>query len=116
MATKQNHGMERRRHHRIKLTKNVKALRLDPDGGDIVEALETVDVSRSGLGVLCQRSFYPGQRMVLQMPRANADGMRNICATVVRCSRKEEQFRVGMEFDGTSVDTSVGVAEEFAAA
>ncbi len=114
--TSNRSGMERRRHHRVKLTKRIKGLRLDPDGGEIVEPLETIDVSRSGLGAFSQRSFYPGQRVVLQMPRADSDGLRNICATVVRCSRGEQTFRVGMEFDGSSADTAVGVAEEFAAA
>ena len=94
---------ERRRHQRMSLLLKMNCIRLDPDGQDVVDVLETTDISRSGLGAICSRSFYPGQRMVLCMPLSSMGGKRNVYATVVRCRQGEEGYRVGVEFDAASV-------------
>jgi hypothetical protein len=109
-------AMERRRHPRTKLQMTLQGIRLDPDGGDVVDALRMCDISRSGMGVHTARSFYPGQRVVLCLPLSDHGGRRNIYATVVRCSKEQEDFRVGMEFDTVSLGRLYGGASSVAAA
>jgi len=89
---------ERRMYPRTQVRMPVQAIRLDPDGGDLVHRMEMIDISRGGMGVLSGRAFYPGQRMVLQMP-APGMGVRSICAVVRRCRRDGEQYRLGIQFD-----------------
>ncbi len=96
-------NMERRRHPRTRLEMTLQGIRLDPDGGDVVDSLRMCDISRSGMGVYTGRSFYPGQRVVLCLPLSDHAGRRNIYATVVRCFKAEGRFRIGMEFDTQSV-------------
>lgn len=95
--------LERRRHPRTRLEMTLQGIRLDPDGGDVVDALHMTDISRSGLGARTERSFYPGQRIVLCLPLTQSSGQRNIYATIVRCARQDEAFEVGLEFDTSSV-------------
>lgn len=90
---------ERRRFPRTQLHMKIQCIRFDPDGGDVVDMLETVDISRGGLGVMAERAFYPGQRVLLCMPLTTMGGQRNIYAKVVRCRHEEEGFNVGMSFD-----------------
>jgi hypothetical protein len=94
----------------------LKGIRLDPDGGDVVDSLQMVDISRSGLGARTHRGFYPGQRMVLCLPLTGEGGRRNIYATIVRCRQGEDGYRVGLEFDAASVGTWCGVNSGVAAA
>jgi hypothetical protein len=94
----------------------LQGIRLDPDGGDVVDALHMVDISRSGMGAHTERSFYPGQRIVLCLPLSDQGGRRNIYATVIRCNKKDEKFRVGLEFDTTSLNTWRGSSDSVAAA
>lgn len=75
---------ERRRHPRTALRMSLRCVRLDPDGGDVEDTLHMVDISRSGMGAICQRPFYPGQRIVLCLPQSEGNGRRNIYASVVR--------------------------------
>jgi hypothetical protein len=116
MASDQVSGMERRRHPRTRLSRQIQGIRLDPDGGDMVEQMDTLDVSRSGMGALCSRSFYPGQRVVLRMPRVAESGERSIYATIVRCRPRSQRYQVGMEFDTTSLDSHANVVEAIVAA
>ena len=94
---------ERRRHPRTHLQIRLQCIRLDPEGGDVVAMLDTVDISRCGVGAMSDRPFYPGQRVVLCMPLSSMGGRRNIYATVVRCRREEEGYNVGIEFDASAV-------------
>ena len=94
---------ERRHYPRTHLQMKIQCVRLDPDGGDVVDTLETVDISRRGIGAISDRAFYPGQRLLLCMPLTSMSGRRNIYATVVRCRREEEGHSVGIEFDGASL-------------
>ncbi len=101
---------ERRRHGRTKLQMRLKGIRLDPDGGDVVDTLQTVDISRSGLGAYGDRGFYPGQRMVLCLPVSQQSGRRSIYATIVRCRQLNQGYEVGLEFDSNAVGEWCGTA------
>jgi len=101
---------ERRRHPRMQLRMTVRAIRLDPDGGDVVDNLEMSDISRSGLGAVSDRPLYPGQRILLCLPLSHIGGRRNVYATVVRCRRGEEGYRVGVEFDSASIGAVCGMS------
>ncbi len=123
-STREHQPVERRRYPRTRLSMALGCIRLDPDGGDVVDSLGMVDISRSGLGANCSRRYYPGQRIVLNLPLP-ANGLRkNIYATVIRCRETEGgsheadggSFRAGFEFDGPYVGTSFGHSEAAAAA
>ena len=62
----------------------VQITRMDPDGGDLVEQLEMVNISRGGIGRCSGRWHYPGQRVMVRLPGAGM-GVRNICGIVCRC-------------------------------
>ena len=94
---------ERRRHARTQLRMNLRVIRLDPDGGDVIDLLRMVDISKGGIGAISDRQFYPGQRIVLCLPLSSHSGRRNIHAKVVRCRQKESGFCIGLEFDSISV-------------
>ncbi|MFP4140041.1 MAG: PilZ domain-containing protein [Planctomycetota bacterium] len=113
---KNQQAMERRRHPRTKLQMTLQGIRLDPDGGDVVDSLHMFDISRSGMGVKTRRSFYPGQRVVLCLPLSDHGGRRNIYATVIRCSKEQDGFDVGMEFDSVSLGRLYGGVGAVAAA
>jgi len=93
---------ERRHFPRTQLQMKIQCIRFDPDGDDVVDVLETVNISRSGLGAVSQRPYYPGQRVLLCMPLTSMAGRRNIYASVVRCRPAEEGYDIGIEFDATS--------------
>lgn len=93
---------ERRHHPRTQLQMRIQCIRFDPDGGDVVDVLETVDISRNGIGAIADRPFYPGQRVLLCMPLTGMGGRRNIYASVVRCRQMSDGYRVGMAFDNVS--------------
>ena len=95
--------LERRRHPRTQLAMSVNCIRLDPDGGDVADRIHVVDISRRGMGAICDRAFYPGQRVVLCMPLTEQAGGRSIAATVVRCRQRNEGYRIGFEFDAGTV-------------
>ena len=107
---------ERRRHPRTQLQMKLQCIRLDPDGGDVVDVLDTLDISRSGLGALSQRAFYPGQRVLLCMPLTSIRGGRNIYATVTRCRQEEQGYNVGLDFDVASSSLWTQTASSQAAA
>lgn len=85
-------------------------LRLDPDGCDVVDVLDTVDISHSGVGVRAERLYYPGQRMVVSLPMSDAQGHRNIYATVVRCQPQDRSNRIGLRFDSASIGSWCGIS------
>jgi len=95
--------MERRRHPRTTLQMTVQGIRLEPEGGDVVETLHMIDISRCGMGAVSDRPFYPGQRMVLCLPPSPLGGRRNIYATAIRCRQCHEGYLVGLEFDNVSL-------------
>lgn len=93
---------EKRRHPRTMIKMRLRCLRLDPDGGDVVDALQMTDISRSGMGAFCDRSFYPGQRIILCLPATEGTGRRDIYAAVIRSQPTDQGHRVGFEFDRAS--------------
>ncbi len=99
MIQQHDRPLERRRFPRTQVRMQIRAIRLDPDGGDVTNLLETQDISRGGMGALTDRPLYPGQRMLLCLPLSDSDGRRNTYATVVRCRAVEDGYRVGLEFD-----------------
>lgn len=102
MSQNQMIRQERRRFPRTQLQIKIQCIRFDPDGGDVVDVLETVDISQNGLGAMAERAFYPGQRVLLCMPLTTMGGQRNIHASVVRCRREEEGYNVGLRFDAAA--------------
>lgn len=98
-------NVERRRHSRTRVQMAVDCVRLDPDGGNVMDSIHIVDVSQGGMGAVSDRAFYPGQRVLLHLPSTQDGGQRNIHATVVRCRHRNEGFRIGMQFDASVAAT-----------
>ena len=115
MANIQYKPPERRRHPRTKLQMVLHGIRLDPDGGDVRNTLQMVDISRSGMGAVVDRWLYPGQRIVLSMPLHPEGRRKNIYATVVRCRKIREGYRIGLEFDLVSLGATTSYATDTAA-
>lgn len=95
-------GIEKRRHPRTVVEMTLRGIRLDPEGGEVVDWLRMQDISRSGMGAVSARPFYPGQRFVLCLPLSGDTGRRHIYATVRRCRPGEDGYRVGLEFDNAA--------------
>jgi hypothetical protein len=91
-------------------------IRLDPDGGDVVDSLRMTDISLGGLGAMCRRPYYPGQRIVLNLPLPSSGGRRNVYATITRCNQLADDYKVGFEFDAPYVGQAYGCAYAVAAA
>jgi len=84
----------------------VRCIRLDPHEGGVIDELDLVDLSRSGVGAVSSNWYYPGQKVVVCMPADSVRGKRQMQATVKRClSRNEPGYRIGLEFDHNSLDT-----------
>ena len=107
---------ERRRHPRTKLQMMLHGIRLDPDGGDVRDTLQMVDISRGGMGAVVDRWLYPGQRIVLSMPLDPEGRRKNVYATVVRCKKVQEGYRTGLAFDLAGVGATTGYRPAHAAA
>jgi hypothetical protein len=90
---------ERRRHHRTRLQMVLQAVRLDPESGDVQDQLAMTDISRSGMGAMSDKPFYPGSRLVLWLPMHSDGRRRSVYGTVVRCNKAREGFSIGLEFD-----------------
>lgn len=96
---------ERRRHARVHLEMALQAVRLEPDNMDVTDRLHMTDVSRSGVGAISDRSYYPGQRVLIYLPLTGKNGQRVLYATIRRCRRHAQGYHLGMEFDRMSLDT-----------
>ena len=89
---------ERRLYPRTQVRMPVQVTRMDPDGGDLLEQIEMMDISRGGLGALAGRWHYPGQRVVLRLP-APGMSVRSICGIIRRCAAADGMFHLGIEFE-----------------
>ncbi len=107
-------AMERRRHARTSRQVPISSVRLDPDGGDVVDKLNMIDISRSGMGATADRLFRRGQRIILSLPSDCEDGYRSIYATIVQCHQDGEDYRVGLEFDTTTAGAWGGLGRAVA--
>jgi hypothetical protein len=94
----------------------VQCIRFDPDGGDVVDVLETFNISRNGLGAFADRAYYPGQRVLICLPLTSIGGQRSIYATVVRCRQESDGYNVGLSFDNASMGSTQVHAPAAAAA
>jgi len=103
MTDRKSFPVERRRHPRTRIAMTLGCVRLDPDGGDVVDSLNMRDISRGGLGAYSVRPYYPGQRIVLNLPIPTDGGRRNVYATIVRCRQEEDGYTVGFAFDAPYV-------------
>jgi hypothetical protein len=101
--------LERRRYPRTYVQMTLQGIRLDPDGGDVIEKLHMTDISRGGLGGLADNPFYPGQRVMVTLPHSSDATSRNMCTTVVRCRKEQDGYRVGLEFDSSAVGVWCGI-------
>jgi hypothetical protein len=69
-----------------------------------MDRVNMFDISRSGIGGLSDRRYYPGQRVVVCMPVGGDDSLRSLQAKVVRCqAEREGGYQVGLEFDAASL-------------
>jgi len=102
---------ERRRHPRMLMDATLNCICLDPDAVDVVNCLQTVDISRGGMGALSPRAFYPGERLILSVPLSPGSGRRNLYASIVRSRYDAETdgHRVGLAFDNGAVGASRGI-------
>ncbi len=91
-------------------------VRLDPDGGDVQNTLQMVDISRGGMGVISERWLYPGQRLVLSVPLHPEGVRKNLHATVVRCRSVREGYHIGLEFDPSALSAALSEAPAVVAA
>ena len=108
MTTIRYYPPERRRHPRTQLRMTLHGIRLDPGCGDVQETLEMVDISRSGMGVISDHWLYKGQKIALSVPVYGQKGRKNIFASVVRCQKTQEGYRVGLEFDPSAIAAVLG--------
>jgi hypothetical protein len=88
----------------------LRSVRLDPDCGDVLECLRMRDISRSGMGAATSRPFYPGQRVLLNLPRPKGLGRRNVYARVIRCQQSRGEYIIGLEFETASVGAWTGTS------
>ena len=104
-------GIERRRHSRASVHAGVRCIRLDPHEGGVIDEVDMVDLSYSGVGAISDSWYYPGQKVVVCLPADQEHGKRQMQATVRRClSRNEEGYRLGFEFDHNSLNTWTNVS------
>ena len=104
-------GIERRRHSRASVHMGVRCIRLDPHEGGVIDEVDMVDLSSSGVGAISDSWYYPGQKVVVCLPADGEHSKRQMQATVRRClSRNEEGFRIGFEFDHNSLNTWTNVS------
>jgi hypothetical protein len=117
MVTTAMKSIERRRHSRASVHMGVRCIRLDPHEGGVVDEVDMVDLSSSGVGAISDSWYYPGQKVVVCLPADTDHGKRQMQATVKRClSRNEEGYRIGLEFDHKSHNTWTNVSTEAVAA
>lgn len=116
MVDDKSYVVDRRRHPRTRLSMTLGCIRLDPDGGDVVDSLRMTDISRGGLGATCGRPYYPGQRIVLSLPLPSNAGRRNVYASIVRCRKVDGSYNVGFQFDAPYVGSSYASAAAMAVA
>ncbi|MBT3201384.1 MAG: PilZ domain-containing protein [Phycisphaerales bacterium] len=110
-------AIERRRHRRESVHFDVRCIRLDPHEGGIIDNVDLVDLSQSGVGAVSENWYYPGQKVVVCLPADATHGSRQVKATVKRClSRHAPGYRIGMEFDHNARDTWVNQNTELAVA
>jgi len=102
--------LERRRHPRTYVQVTLQAIRLDPDGGDVVETLHTTDISRGGIGAMTGKPFYPGQRLMVVLSGSYGGPARSMCTTVVRCRPEQDGYRVGLKFDSSAMGAWCGIS------
>lgn len=100
---------ERRRNPRTQLHMTLHGIRFDPDGGDVRDTLQMLDISRSGMGAITDRSLYPGQKIMLSLPLHPDGGRRSVYASVIRCAKVQEGYRVGLEFDHVVMGAGVAM-------
>ena len=106
MVTTVIKSIERRRHSRSSVNMDVRCIRLDPHEGGVVDEVDMVDLSRSGVGAVSEKWYYPGQKVVVCLPADSMHGKRQMQATVRRClSRTGAGYRIGFEFDRNSLNS-----------
>jgi len=106
MVTSTVKSIERRRHTRASMNVGVRCIRLDPHEGGVIDQVDMVDLSRSGVGAVSEKWYYPGQKVVVCLPPDSMHAGRQMRATVKRClSLNTPGYRLGLEFDHNSLHT-----------
>ena len=110
-------GLERRRHPRTHVRMGLRCVFLEPDGPRMMDHMDMVDLSRSGVGALSNYRYYPGQRVMVCLPAAADGSQRSMYATVARCRKdREGGYRVGLRFDAATAGGSVDIGQVVRAA
>lgn len=105
---------ERRRFPRAEWQAELPVIFFDAAGRRIMKTLKTVDISRSGLGMLSERDHYVGQHFVLCLPEPTGR-TRYVHARVVRCNRQHDRTRLGLEFNDRPSDLGCWLNTQLAA-
>jgi hypothetical protein len=111
--------LEKRRHPRVHAHIEVQALQVGQRGRSRLDCLRMTDISRTGMGAICERPMEPGERMVLYLPIREPSGRRSLYATVRRCRPMGGdcgKYRLGLEFDPGSTDARCGRVSQACAA
>ena len=110
-------GQERRRHPRTHVSMGMECVFFDPDGPRVMDHMDMVDLSRSGVGALSKNRYYPGQRVMICLPAAGDGSDRSMYATVARCiPDREGGYHIGLSFDAATGAGSVDVSHVMRAA
>ncbi|MBI5723170.1 MAG: PilZ domain-containing protein [Planctomycetes bacterium] len=73
-------------------------IRRSSDRGNIPDPLKLLELSATGIVARSDQPYDAGQQMVLCMPLTLGTGKGCLPATVVRCDRDSDGFRVGLMF------------------
>lgn len=105
---------ERRRFPRAQWEAELPVIYLDAKGRRVMTTLRSVDISRSGLGVLSGGEHNVGEHFVLCLPEPSGR-THYVHARVVRCIPQEDITRLGLEFSDTPSDLGCWLNARFAA-
>ena len=97
---------EKRRHQRKQWRPRLSGMFVSDDGRKMVEILQGIDISKSGMGIAGSREHSVGTHLIINLPEHKGQS-KYIHAKVVRCWKEESQIRMGLEFDDLPNDLAM---------
>ena len=94
---------EKRRHPRRKWLPKLTGVFVSDNGRRVLEQLQGVDISKSGMGIAGSRQHPVGTHLIISLPEYHKPG-GYVHAKVVRCWEEKSQIRMGLEFDDSPDD------------
>lgn len=113
-AVSKTRTSERRRFPRWQWDTRLHGIHVDSDGKCTVETIQTVDVSKGGLGAITPHEHEVGQHFVIGLPEPSGR-LRYVHAKIVRCWNDTIGRHVGMEFSDLPVDLGHWMNQRLAA-